>query len=310
MSRSLKRWVVLLAAVQCCAAAVRQPALADGRPSVWSDLWRTPDQQGRALLDAGLPADAAARFHDPRWRAYADLAAARYQQAAKLLAPYTDADSEYNHGNALAESGRLRAALAAYNAALKLAPGDRDIRHNRDLVESALRQQQQQQQQRPSNRNGSGAQQSGGRDPQSNGGGPPGSNASRAGAGQSGSSGQQPNAPQASSERRAGSSKDAVGEAQRDATFARSVARAQQQQGGSRNASRPPAATKDAGQGRAEDGRAAGGTELPPQKSATERQLMLDEWLRQIPDSPAGLLQRQFLIDHMMRQQNGPAGAP
>lgn len=32
---------------------------------------------------------------------------------------------------------------------------------------------------------------------------------------------------------------------------------------------------------------------------------MLDQWLRQIPDSPAGLLRRQFLIEHMMRQQDG-----
>jgi Ca-activated chloride channel homolog len=285
---------MLLVAAQVCCAGLTASAYADGRPGAWSDLWRTPDQQGRALLDAGQPADAAARFHDPRWQAYADLAAARYRQAARLLAPYTDAGSEYNQGNALAESGQLQAALAAYDAALKLAPADRDIRHNRDLVERALRQEQ-----RPRSRgNGSGVQQSGGHNPTSNGGGRPGSNSARAGAGQSGSSGQQPNSPQAASGQRSGSSRDAAGEAQRDATFARSVARAQQQQGGPRNA------------GHAADSRAAGGTETPPEKSATDRQLRVDEWLRQIPDSPAGLLQRQFLIDHMLRQQNGPAYAP
>lgn len=298
------RPVVLLAVAQLCCAGLMNAAHADGRPSAWSDLWRTPDQQGRALLDAGQPANAAARFHDPRWQAYADLEAGRYRQAAKLLAPFTDADSEYNHGNALAGSGQLQAALAAYDAALKLAPADRDIRHNRDLVERALRQQQQ------SRRNGSGAQQPGGRGSQSNGSGRMASNGSRAGAGQSASSGQQPNSPQASGERRAGSSRDAAGEARRDATFAKSVARAQQQQGGSRNASRPQAAMEDAGQGRAQDSLAGDAQTPPQQKPETERQLMLDEWLRQIPDSPAGLLQRQFLIDHMMRQQNGPASAP
>jgi Ca-activated chloride channel homolog len=284
---------MLLVAAQLCCSGLIASAHADGRPGAWSDLWRTPDQQGRALLDAGQPANAAARFHDPRWQAYADLAAARYRQAAKLLAPYTDADSEYNQGNAFAESGQLPAALAAYDAALKLAPADRDIRHNRDLVESALRRQQQSR----SRGNGSGAQQSGGHNPRSSGGGRRGSNASRAGAGQSGSSGQQPNSPQAASEQRSGSPRDAAGEAQRDATFARSVARAQRQ-GGPRNA------------GHAEDSRVAGGTETPREQSETERQLRVDEWLRQIPDSPAGLLQRQFLIDHMLRQQNGPADAP
>jgi len=283
---------MLVAVVQLCGAGLMETAHADGTPHTWSDLWRTPDQQGRALLDAGQPANAAARFHDPRWQAYADLQAARYRQAAKLLAPFTDADSEYNHGNALAESGQLQAALTAYDAALKRAPTDRDIRHNRDLVERALRQQQQ------SRGNGSGAQRSGAHNRQSNAGGRLASNGSRAGAGQSGSSGQQPNSPQATSERRASRSRDAAGEAQRDATFARSIARAQQQQGGSRN------------DGRAEDSRAAGGTERPQQKSTTERRLALDEWLQQIPDSPAGLLQRQFLIDEMRRQQGGPAGAP
>ncbi len=62
------------------------------------------------------------------------------RRAAKLLAPFTDAQSEYNRGNALAQSGQLQAALAAYDAALKHAPADNDIRHNRDLVARALRQ--------------------------------------------------------------------------------------------------------------------------------------------------------------------------
>jgi Ca-activated chloride channel homolog len=289
MSHPLIRPVVLLVMAQlCCAGLMSEAARAGGRPTAWSDLWRTPDQQGRAMLDAGQPATAADRFHDPRWRAYADLEAARYSQAAKLLAPFTDAESEYNYGNALAESGRLQAALAAYDAALKLAPGDADSRHNRDLVARALRQQQQ------SGRNGSGSHQSGGRGSQSTGNGQTAASGSRGGTGQSGSSGQRPNAPEASGERRPGSSEEASGEARRDATFAQSVARAQR---------RP-------GQGPDQQRVDAGGTQMPPQKPESEQQLMLDQWLRQIPDSPAGLLQRQFLIDHMMRQENGPVSAP
>jgi Ca-activated chloride channel homolog len=289
MSQPLIRPVVLLVMAQlCCAGLMSEAARAGGRPTAWSDLWRTPDQQGRAMLDAGQPAKAADRFHDPRWRAYADLEAARYGQAAKLLAPFTDAESEYNYGNALAESGRLQAALAAYDAALKLAPGDADSRHNRDLVARALRQQQQ------SGRNGSGSHQSGGRGSQSTGNGQTASNGSRGGNGQSGSSGQRSNAPQASGERSPGSSEEASGEARRDAAFAQSVARAQRQPGPGPDQERVD----------------AGGTQMPPQKPESEQQLMLDQWLRQIPDSPAGLLQRQFLIDHTMRQENGPVSAP
>lgn len=299
----LRRFVLLAVAQVCCAGLMSETASAGGWATLWSDLWRTPDQQGQAMLAAGEPLQAAARFHDPRRRAYADLAAARYRQAAKLLAPFTDAQSEYNHGNALAESGQLQAALAAYDAALRLAPADADSRHNRDLVERALRQQQQARQ------NAAVSRQSGGRSAQSRGGGQMASNGARAGAGQSGSSGQQPNAPQASGERPAGS-REAPGEARRDATFAESVARAQRQQDGLRKASQVQAGSKRAGQAPNKDTPDAGGAATPQQKPETERQLMLDQWLRQIPDSPAGLLQRQFLIDHMMRQENGPGGAP
>ncbi len=118
----------------CWASLMPQPALASAAATVWSDLWSRPDQQGQALLDAGQSTQAADRFHDPRRRAYADLQAGRYQDAAKLLAPFTDAQSEYNRGNALAKAGQLQAALAAYDAALQQTPADADTRHNRDLV--------------------------------------------------------------------------------------------------------------------------------------------------------------------------------
>jgi Ca-activated chloride channel homolog len=38
---------------------------------------------------------------------------------------------------------------------------------------------------------------------------------------------------------------------------------------------------------------------MPP----SEQTLSQDQWLRQIPDDPAGLLRRKFLIEHMMKQQ-------
>jgi Ca-activated chloride channel homolog len=325
--------VMLLAAAQlCCAGLMSEAALAGGASTAWSSLWRTPDQQGQALLDAGEPAQAAARFRDPRRRAYADLEAGRYPEAAQLLAPFTDAESEYNRGNALAESGRLQAALAAYDAALKQAPADEDIRHNRDLVARALRQQppspqsgsgnrrqggrgtgssgQQRQSSGSGQRRGSGSQTSGTRGSQSAGGGQTGANGSRASPGPSGNSGQQPGAPQAANG--SAGSPEARGQARRDAAFAAALARAQRQRGGSgktgqaqgaqRNgASRP--GNRGTGKG-ADNSLLAGGTRTPPQKPESERQLALEQWLRQIPDSPAGLLRRKFLIEHMMRQQN------
>src|SRR5581483_9483040 len=125
------RFAALLSVSLCWTVLASGRALAASALDAWSNLWRTPDQQGQALLDAGEPAAAAGRFHDPRRRAYADLQAGRDGAAAKLLEPFTDAQSEYNRGNALARTGQLQAALAAYDAALKQAPADKDIRHNR-----------------------------------------------------------------------------------------------------------------------------------------------------------------------------------
>jgi Ca-activated chloride channel family protein len=322
--------IALLAAAQlCCGALACETALAGSLSDAWSDLWRTPDQQGQALLEAGEPGAAAARFQDPRRRAYADLEAGRYPQAAKLLAPFTDPQSEYNRGNALAETGQLREALAAYDAALKQAPADEDIRHNRDLVERALRQQQQsarsqgrqgdrksgssghQPQQSAGERSGSGSQhpggssqpsggsspQSGGASSQSAGRDQTASNGSQSGASQSGNAAAQqsgqPGNPQASgTPQSAGASgpnsaTEASAQAKRDAALAAAL--------GPKSAANAP----DAGN------LLAGGAQTPKQKPETEKQLALDQWLRQIPDSPAGLLQRKFLIEHMMRQQNG-----
>jgi len=280
-------------------------ALAGDASTAWSGLWRTPDQQGQALLDAGDPAGAAARFHDPRRRAYADLEAGRYQDAAKLLGPLTDAQSEYNLGNALAKSGQLQPALAAYDAALKQSPADKDIRHNRDLVARALRQQPPspqssrhggqsgkksgssgQQKSGTGQQKGAGSQQPGAHGQQSEGGAPNDSRAGGNGA-ETGSSSQQQ-----SGQGSGDNSREAPGQARRDAEEAAALARQQRRKPGA--GGQPPQDGKET---------LGGGMQTPKQKPETERQLALDQWLRQIPDSPAGLLQRKFLIEHMVKQQ-------
>jgi Ca-activated chloride channel family protein len=38
-------------------------------------------------------------------------------------------------------------------------------------------------------------------------------------------------------------------------------------------------------------------------KPQTEQQLALEQWLRWIPDDPAGLLRRKFMIEHMLKQR-------
>ena len=323
----------LLAAAQLCwSGLISQPAVAGTVSTAWSDLWRTPDQQGQALLEAGKAAQAADRFRDPRRRAYADLEAGRYQDAAKLLAPLSDAESEYNLGNALAKAGQLQAALAAYDAALKQTPADGDIRRNRDLVEQALRKRHHSpqsssrnarqaggsQQSGSSQQPGGTSQQPGGGGRQSAGGGQTASNGNQQGNASDQDRGQDANAhrpgtPQAEGTRAPSAPKESPGQAQRDAALAATLARGQRQRGATGGKGRPESpdqssasqvAPKD-GKKPGADSLVAGGARTPKQKPESERQLALDQWLRQIPDSPAGLLQRKFLIEHMMKQQDG-----
>jgi Ca-activated chloride channel homolog len=120
---------------------------AAAQADTWNDLWATREQQAQQLLESKKAAEAAPLFSDPRRRAYAELQAGQYAKAAEHLAPFKDADSQYNRGNALAHAGKLQDALAAYDAALAQSPDNRDVKRNRDLVAQALKQQSQQGQQ-------------------------------------------------------------------------------------------------------------------------------------------------------------------
>jgi Ca-activated chloride channel family protein len=304
--------IALLVSVQLCWTVLASGrALAGDARNAWSDLWRTPDQQGQALLDAGQPAAAAGRFLDPRRRAYADLQAGRDGDAAKLLGPFTDAQSEYNRGNALAKAGQLQAALAAYDAALTQSPADKDVHHNRDLVARALRQRQQSS--RSSPRNGKNGGKSGSPGQQQGSGSRQSGSSGQQSAGQAAPNGSQPGGDLANSSgpRQPGqagtdTSHENPDQAQRDAAAAATLAR--QPQGARAGSAAQAAATRPgASRSGSQDvgkGAQAPGMATPKQQPENERQLALDQWLRQIPDSPAGLLQRKFLIEHMMKQQD------
>jgi Ca-activated chloride channel family protein len=186
-------------------------ASAAARADTWSDLWATREQQAQKLLDSKRPAEAAPLFTDPRRRGYAELQAGQYAKAAEHLAPFKDAESQYNRGNALAHTGKLQDALAAYDAALKQSPGSSDVRRNRDLVAQALKQQQNQGKGQPNGGQSSGDSNSQGGQKQGNGtqsgdsaraGGPahPGDQGQQGDKGQQGNPAQADNKPQSNSD--------------------------------------------------------------------------------------------------------------
>ncbi len=270
----------------------------------WSSLWSTPEQQAQQLLDSGHAQAAAGLFKDPRRRAYAELKAERYDEAARLLKPLHDEQSQYNRGNALARSGDLPSALSAYDAALKQMPGDRDARHNRDLVARELEQQASQ----GSGKDGS-QQQNGTRRQSPNGQSQGSQSKGSNGQGQSGSQSESP-----------GSSKNGNSPATGGATAGQDSDQARQdaelgarlQRNSAQNGSRSTVGGTGTARGNESSGAdiAAGGkpqdeANWPPPKS--EQTLALEQWLRRIPDDPGGLLRRKFLIEHIERQQAAQA---
>ena len=104
----------------------------------WQDLWLTKDQQAERLLEEGSPADAAATFKDPRWRAVASYRAGEYGGSAAGFAEFEDAQSLYNLGNALAKLGEFESAIDAYDQVLEIDPGADDARYNRDLLKDIV----------------------------------------------------------------------------------------------------------------------------------------------------------------------------
>lgn len=307
--------------------------------SSWSDLWYRRDQQGQHALQTGDAKRAAELFADPRRQAYAELQSEQYAAAAKRLAPFADAGSQYNRGNALAKSGDLQGALDAYDGALKHADLEsalrRDAQHNRDLVARQLEAQKDQShsssgQQSPSKGNEKGKPE--GSESKDGSGDAGSSSPSSQGQSKAGDEQRQANGtPQSANEQRQGNGTPQSANEQRQANGTpESVNEQRQGNGGRPNGTPQSTKDQDAPVPGASPQQAAGqqsnvGRQEQPSGSAersdteqmnsrnaaigesgrpqTEQQLALEQWLRQIPDDPGGLLRRKFLIEHLMKQQ-------
>jgi Ca-activated chloride channel family protein len=133
--------VFLMTGTQLALAATAAAASDLPTASLWSRLWRTPDQRGQALLQQGDAAGAAQVFADPQQKAHAALQAHDYSAAVQALTGIDTAEAHYNRGNALGHTGDLPGAIRAYDAALKHNFQHADARHNRDVVAAALQKQ-------------------------------------------------------------------------------------------------------------------------------------------------------------------------
>lgn len=247
-----------------------QPAHADW----WDDLWLTPDQQGQRLLDADQPGLAAEQFESADWSAWANWQAGNYDRSADA---YQRAEaSDYNLGTALARQGDLEAALPLLEQFVQDNPEHENGRHNLELVQRLLEQQkQQEQQQSQSDESGEGDQS---QDPQQ---------------GQSGSdqNGEQSGSP----EQNTGSGQSGQPQQQEsdsgDANQGEEADQQEQSASNSETEQQSPEQTQA----------------LPAEQSMAVQDENLsaasEQWLRAIPDDPAGLLRRKFEYERQLYRQ-------
>lgn len=117
----------------------------------WRDLWQSKDQQAQQAYKDNRFEQAAKLFENPDWKAAAHYKAGEYGKSLENYVPKPELGNErnatmlYNQGNALAQSGQLEQAIKAYEKALSLNPDDADAKYNKELVEKELEKEQQQQ---------------------------------------------------------------------------------------------------------------------------------------------------------------------
>lgn len=114
---------------------------------LWQDMWLRSDQQAQRALNSGKPEEAAEKFIDPASRGVANYMAKKYQQSLEDLQQSNSVSANYNRGNALARLKKYKEAIKAYDQAIKDDKMHENAIYNRELVKKELEKQQQQQKQ-------------------------------------------------------------------------------------------------------------------------------------------------------------------
>ena len=231
----------------------------------WLDIWRNQDQRAMQLLEQGDAAAAADQFKDPDWSAAASYRAQDYENALQRYQQSVDADACYNRGTSLDKNGDLATAIEAYDEALKQRPAMEDAAFNKQLVEQ-LQEQQKQQQEQQNQDQGQQDQQNqdqGQQDQQNQ---------------------QQQNQDQQSQDQQ---NRDQENRDQQDQD--------------SENQDRENRDQQDREQRQQEQQNRQQQAEETKAREEEERDLANEQWLRRIPDDPAGLLRRKFRYESQQR---------
>ena len=260
----------------------------------WEDLWRNKDQQAQQAYKNNQFEQAAKLFENPDWKAAAHYKAGEYDESLENLKNNQTALGAYNQGNALAQSGQLEQAIKAYKKALTLNPDDDDAKYNKELVEKELekqkqdqKQQQEDKQQQQDNKQDDKQQQSK-QDSQQ---GKDGDKSEE----QKGSE----QKPEQSEEQNAAEQKPEQSEEKKSE---QQQADEQESPENKKEEKKPDAEKTQQAEQKKDEGKEQHPKQVPANaQPSDEEQQANEQWLKRIPDDPAGLLKRKFKYQYGQR---------
>ena len=243
----------------------------NGQTAYW---FRTPDQKGQKAFDQQAYGEAKKHFDNDAWRAASAYREGDYAAAVNALGEPQGPDDWYNKGNALARMGEYEDAISAYEQALSLTEEHEDAAHNKTLLEKLLDEQQQQQNEGDGEQSENEGEEDSGGESQ--------------GESEDGSPSEQQGGDSTAESEQMNEENQSDAEANQNAD---NEEKQQQQEQQSQQA--------DAGE---QDGGKPNDVvaEAEPQTEAEQAQAT-EQWLRQIPDDPGGLLRRKFEYEHKRR---------
>ena len=250
--------------------------------SAMADFWLNSNQKGQQALDEGRPNEAASLFERPDWQGVAEYRAGEYDEALQRWVEAKTADGYFNQGNALAQKGQYEKAIAEYDKALELEVDMADAQFNKELMEKLLQQQEQQEKEQEQE---SDKQDQDNKDQQQD--------------QQQSKDGDQPQDEQNNQEPQS-SDQDNKGDQEPQPQ------EPQDNQGQEENSDNKPQddTPKEQNQQPENSEQDQNAKQSPPVDSeVSEEDQATEQWLRQIPDDPGGLLRRKFQRDYQLRLQ-------
>jgi len=253
----------------------------------WQDVWQTKDQQAQQAYNNKQFEQAAKLFKNPDWKSAAEYKAGDYAKALEHT-PAQTSDGFYNQGNALAQSGRLEQAIKAYEKALNINPGNTDAHTNKALVEKELEKQKKQQDEQK-------------KDDKQN----PDKNSNQEKENKPSESAdhdkEHDEKPEQKPERPGKEQKSSEHETEKqESTQQQEQQKEQQEQKADTQKPKQAEQDKTAEQNQQENAE----TQL-----SDEKQQANEQWLKRIPDDPAGLLKRKFKYQYGQREHQSHNGA-